>query len=178
MMRSIRTIALVALAGVFALVLAACGSSSSGTSSSSVNSAGVVSGVQTPTSESLTGGKRGGTLNVLNHEDFEHIDPGQSYFVIDYQADYATSRPLYSYKPNNFKEPVPDMASGPAQISANKETITIPIRHGVHFSPPVNREVTAADCAYALDRGANPNVANPYFGSYFKSIIGEPKASG
>jgi peptide/nickel transport system substrate-binding protein len=178
MMRSIRTIALVALAGVSALVLAACGSSSSGTSSSSVSGTGVAAGIQTPATESLTGGKRGGTLNVLNHEDFEHIDPGQSYFSIDYEADFATSRPLYSYKPNTFKEASPDMASGPPQISANKETITIPIRHGVHFSPPVNREVTSADVAYALDRGANPNVANPYFLAYFKSIVGAEKASG
>ena len=178
MMRSMRTIAVVALAGVFALVLAACGSSGSGTSSSSVSGAGVAPGIQTPATESLTGGKKGGTLNVLDHEDFEHIDPGQSYFSIDYEADYATSRPLYSYKPNTFKEASPDMASGPAQISANKETITIPIRHGVHFGPPVNREVTSADVAYALDRGANPNVANPYFLAYFKTIVGAEKASG
>jgi peptide/nickel transport system substrate-binding protein len=134
--------------------------------------------VQTPASESQTGGKKGGVLHVLNHEDFEHLDPGQSYFAIDYQADYATSRPLYSYKPSNFKEPVPDMASAPPTISANKETITIPIRHGVHFGPPVNREVTSADVAYALDRGANPNVANPYFGAYYGSVLGEPKANG
>jgi peptide/nickel transport system substrate-binding protein len=173
-----RTIAAVALAGVFALVLAACGSSSSGTSSSSVSGAGVAPGIQTPATESQSGGKRGGTLNVLNHEDFEHIDPGQSYFSIDYEADFATSRPLYSYKPNTFKEASPDMASGPPQISANKETITIPIRHGVHFGPPVNREVTSADVAYALDRGANPNVANPYFLAYFKTIVGAEKASG
>ncbi|HEX3519165.1 MAG TPA: ABC transporter substrate-binding protein [Solirubrobacteraceae bacterium] len=175
MKRSIRTIALAALAGVFALALAACGSSSSSSSSSS---GATPAGVLTPASESQSGGKKGGVLHVLNHEDFEHIDPGQSYFSIDYEADYATSRPLYSYKPNNFKEPVPDMASALPTISANKETITIPIRHGVHFGPPVNREVTSADVAYALDRGANPNVANPYFGAYFKSIVGEPKASG
>ena len=176
MTRSIRTVALVALAGVFALALAACGSSSSSSSSSSSGSA--PSGVLTPATEAQSGGKKGGTLNVLNHEDFEHIDPGQSYFSIDYEADYATSRPLYSYKPDNFKEPVPDMASGPPQISADKKTITVPIRHGVHFSPPVNREVTSADVAYALDRGANPNVGNPYFGAYFNSVVGAKAATG
>jgi peptide/nickel transport system substrate-binding protein len=101
MMKSIRTILLAALAGVFALGIAACGSSSS--SKSANTGIGVPQGIQTPATESLTGGKRGGTLNVLNHEDFEHIDPGQSYFAIDYQAVYATNRPLYSYKPNNFK---------------------------------------------------------------------------
>ncbi len=175
-MRSMRMIAMMALAGVFALALAACGSSSSSSSSSTAGSA--PSGVLTPATEPQSGGKKGGTLNVLNHEDFEHIDPGQSYFSIDYEADYATARPLYSYKPNNFKEAVPDMASGPAQISADKKTITIPIRQGVHFGPPVNREVTAADVVYALDRGANPNVASPYFGAYFNSIVGAKTATG
>src|SRR6202023_1418182 len=72
-----------------------------------------------PRRRSIT--RRGGTLNVVNHEDYEHIDPGQSYFAIDYEAVYATSRPLYSYKPNNFKEPVPDMAEGPAQISSDSK---------------------------------------------------------
>jgi peptide/nickel transport system substrate-binding protein len=176
MMKSIRTILLAALAGVFALGIAACGSSSS--SKSANTGIGVPQGIQTPATESLTGGKRGGTLNVLNHEDFEHIDPGQSYFAIDYQAVYATNRPLYSYKPNNFKEPVPDMAEGPAQISADAKTITIHIRHGVHFGPPVNREVTSADVAYALDRGMNPNVANPYFEAYFGSLEGLKGSTG
>ena len=37
----------------------------------------------------------------------------------------------------------------------------------MHFSPPVNREVTSADVAYAIERAANPNVANPYFAAYF-----------
>lgn len=175
MTRSIRTVALAAIVGALALALAACGSSSS---TSSSGGGKLASGVQTPKTESLSGGKKGGTLNVLNHEDFEHIDPGQSYFAIDYEADYATSRPLYSYKPNNFSEATPDSASGPPQISADKKTITIPIRHGVRFGPPVNREVTAGDAAYALERGANPNVANPYFGAYFSSIKGFKAANG
>jgi peptide/nickel transport system substrate-binding protein len=175
-MRSLRTMSLAALAGVLALALAACGSSNS--SKSANNGIGVAQGIQTPATESLTGGKRGGTLNVLNHQDFEHIDPGQSYFSIDYEAMYATQRPLYSYKPNTFAETTPDMAEGPAQISSDAKTITIHIRHGVHFSPPVNREVTSADVAYALDRGANPNVANPYFEAYFKSLEGFKNANG
>jgi peptide/nickel transport system substrate-binding protein len=178
MTRSMRMIAVAALAAVSAIAVTACGSSSSSSPSSSAASSKVPSGILTPAAESLTGGKRGGTLTVLNHEDFEHIDPGESYFGVDYEAVYATQRPLYSYKPNDFKEPVPDMAAGPPQISANEETITIHIRHGVHFSPPVNREVTSADVAYALDRGKNPNVANPYFEAYFGSVEGVKTANG
>jgi peptide/nickel transport system substrate-binding protein len=169
MIRTMRRCAPVALAGALALALAACGSSSSSVSSS---------GIQSPKTESLTGGKPGGTLTVLNHEDFEHIDPGESYFSIDYEAIYATQRPLFSYKPNTISTLTPDMASGPAEISSDGETITVHIRHGVHFSPPVNREVTSADVAYAIERGANPNIANPYFEAYFSSIEGAEKATG
>ncbi len=164
------------LTGVAVLGLAACGSSSSsGPSSSGIK---VSAGIQTPATQSLTGGKRGGTLTVLNHEDFEHLDPGSSYFAIDYEAVYATQRPLYSYKPNNFAAPVPDMAESMPEISSDAKEVTVHIRHGVHFSPPVNREVTSADVAYALDRGANPNVANPYFLGYFAAVEGASKATG
>ena len=119
--------------------------------------------INTPKTASLTGGKKGGTLSVLNHEDFEHIDPGQSYFSIDYEAVYATQRPLYSYKPNTFSEITPDSAEGMPTISDGGKLVTVKIRHGIHFSPPVNREVTSADVAYAIDRAANPSVANPYY---------------
>jgi peptide/nickel transport system substrate-binding protein len=115
---------------------------------------------------------------VLNHTDFEHIDPGTSYFSNDYEAMYAVHRPLYSYKPNNVTSPSPDMAESAPQISADGKNITIHIRHGVHFSPPVNREVTSADVAYALERAANPNVANPYYLGYLGAVEGMPTASG
>ncbi len=169
-MRPIRLGVLVALAGALALLLTACGSSSSSSISSS--------GIQSPKTQAQSGGKRGGTLTVLNHEDFENIDPGIAYFSIDYEAVYATQRPLYSYKPNTFSTPSPDMASAPPEISSDGKTITVHIRHGVHFSPPVNREVTSADVAYAIERGGNPNVANPYFESYFSTLEGFEKAKG
>ena len=91
---------------------------------------------------------------------------------------YATQRPLYSYKPNTFAAPTPDLASSPPEISPDRKTVTVHIRSGVHFSPPVNREVTSADVAYAIERGANENVANPYFSSYFGSLEGASKANG
>jgi peptide/nickel transport system substrate-binding protein len=176
MMGLIKTTTLTTLAGgALTLGLAACGSSSSSSVGGGLR---VAVGVQTPTSETLSGGKRGGTLTVLDHQDFEHIDPGQAYFSTDYEVLHPTQRSLYSEQPNAFATPTPDMAAGPAKISADGKTVTIAIRSGVHFSPPVNREVTAADVAYALERGANPNVPSPYFHTYFGSLVGASKASG
>lgn len=164
--------ALVSLAGG----LAACGSS--GESVAGASGIKAPPGIQTPANEPESGGQRGGTLTVLNHAEFEHLDPGAAYSGIDYEVVYATQRPLYSHKPNQLGEVTPDMASGPPQISSNGETVTVHIRSGVHFSPPVNREVTSADVAYAIERGANPNVANPYFSNYFGSLQGAKTANG
>ena len=67
---------------------------------------------------------------------------------------------------------VPTTANG--GIADGGKTITIHIHHGVHFSPPVNREVTSADVAYAIERAANPNVASAYFQSYFGAGASAP----
>jgi peptide/nickel transport system substrate-binding protein len=174
-MRPIRTLAGTAIVALLALVVSACGSSG-GTklAATSVSTAGY----QSPTTQSLTGGKRGGTLQVLNESDFEHLDPGIAYFSLDYTVVFATQRPLYSNKPNTTSEASPDMASSPPEISSDKKTVTVHLREGVHFSPPVNREVTSEDVAYAIERGANPNVANPYFPSYYITIEGAKTAKG
>jgi peptide/nickel transport system substrate-binding protein len=181
-MRSLRTILLVALAAVLAVALAACGSSSSSSSSSSSAPSGasgsVPAGSITPATEPETGGKTGGTLNALQNEDFEHLDPGQAYFSLDYDILAATQSGLYAYKPNTFSEATPLLAEAQPTISDANKLITIKIRKGIHFSPPVNREVTAADEVYALERIANPNVANPYYLGYLESIEGMKAAKG
>lgn len=177
-MRSIRTAGAVVLAAGLALLLAACGSGGSSTTSTTASSSSAVStgGYKSPLTEPLTG-KRGGTLQVLQETDFEHLDPGIAYFSVDYAVVFATQRPLYSQKPNST-EPTPDTAEGQPEITDGGKTVTVHIKKGIHFSPPVNREVTSADVAYAIERGANPDVANPYLQSYFKSIEGMPKATG
>lgn len=179
-MRSTRTVAVALTAGL-ALLLAACGSSSTGTSTSTSTTASAASalssgGYKSPLTESLTG-KRGGTLEVLQETDFEHLDPGIAYFSVDYAVVFATQRPLYSQKPNST-EATPDMAEGPPEITNSGKTVTVHIKKGIHFSPPVNREVTSEDVAYAIQRGKNPDVANPYIESYFKAVEGEPAATG
>ncbi len=185
-MRSTRTIAAIAIAVLLGLVIAACGSSSNSSSGGSGSTSGSGSGenavstggFQSPTTQSLTGGKRGGTLQVLDETDFEHLDPGIAYYSLDYTVVFATQRPLYSNKPNTASEASPDMASGPPEISPDNKTVTVHLREGVKFSPPVNREVTSEDVAYAIQRGANPNVANPYFSSYYATIEGGKTATG
>jgi peptide/nickel transport system substrate-binding protein len=160
-------VALVAL--VSAIALAACGSSNDDKSSSNGGGAKI-----TP----VSGQKKGGTLQVQSAEGFEHLDPGSSYFQLDYMVVFATQRPLYSFKPDDFKEAVPDLAASMPEIAADQKTVTVKIRPNVKFSPPVNRAVTSKDVKFAIERGFNANVANGYAPSYFGSVEGADKAKG
>ena len=90
-----------ALAGALCglvLGLAACGGSSSSSSSSSgggSSSGTTLKPALDGSGQNLTDGTKGGTLTVYDHEDFEHLDPGQTYFSLDYEVVYATQRPLF-----------------------------------------------------------------------------------
>jgi peptide/nickel transport system substrate-binding protein len=114
----------------------------------------------------------GGTLNVISNEGWEHLDPGATYFQLDYVVAYATQTPLYTFTPTSDK-PVPLLASGPPVISADGKTVTVHIKSGFRFSPPVNRAVTSKDVTYAFERMFNANVQNGYASSYFP-IVGAP----
>jgi peptide/nickel transport system substrate-binding protein len=130
-------------------------------------------------SSTSSGGKKGGKLTVLNVGDFEYIDPGAAYYQFDYMVHYATQRPLYYYKAEqNTQPPTPDLAAGPWKITNGGKTLTIEIKKGVKFSPPVDREVKSADIKYALERAYSANVPNGYMFTYAGDIVGAPKAPG
>lgn len=121
------------------------------------------------------GQQKGGTLNVVSAEGWQHLDPGESYFQIDYLVMYAVHRPLYSYDPSS--KLTPDLAAGPAEISPDGKTVTVKLRPDVMFSPPLSRAVTSDDVKYAFERLFNPNVPSGYASSYYP-IVGADKAKG
>jgi peptide/nickel transport system substrate-binding protein len=116
--------------------------------------------------------KQGGDLTVMYAADVDKIDPGQTYYQYGMNVAYATQRPLYSYKPDDASNLEPDLAESAPEISQDGTTVTVKIRTGVKFSPPVNREVTSADVKYGLERGFKPEVAGPYVGVYLGSLKG------
>jgi peptide/nickel transport system substrate-binding protein len=116
--------------------------------------------------------KQGGDLTMLYAADVDNIDPGITYYQYGFPVAYATQRPLYSFKPEDAINPEPDLAEGPPEISEDGQSVTVKIRTGVKFSPPVNREVTSADVKYGLERGFTEEVAGPYVGAYLGSLKG------
>src|SRR4051812_44854398 len=152
-----------ALAAAFVLALAAgCGG---GDDSSSENTAHN----NNPAPKEA---KKRGDLSGLYAADVDNIDPGITYYQYGFLVAYATQRPLYSFKPDDATTPEPDLADGPPQITDGGKTLTIKIRTGVKFSPPVNREVTSKDVKYAIERAFTGNVAGPYVGAYMSDLAG------
>jgi len=166
-MRGSRSWIAAAVTGLLAVGVAACGSSGSSKSSSGGGSSSAGSpqslplkAGENPAGQQLYGKKKGGTLTVLSNGDFEHLDPGEAYYALDYGVVQATDRPLFSYAPNSVSTLRPDLATeiptvANGGITDGGKTITIHIHTGIHYSPPVNREVTSQDVAFALERGAN-----------------------
>jgi peptide/nickel transport system substrate-binding protein len=146
--------------------LTACGGGSGGSSSN--NNAGA------PTKVDLSGGQKGGKVTFLAAADIDYADPGQTYYTFGFMVQQAINRALYSFKPDNSKVPVPDLATGPPEISSDNKTITVHIRKGVKYAPPVNREVQAKDIKYAFERAFSKQVPSGYAGTYFSTIEGTP----
>ncbi len=145
--------------GGAALLLTACGSSSSSGSSDSGS------------------GTRGGTYRVES-TDFGFSDN------FDPTGEYTTNawgiyrglliRTLVGYRmiagtPGN--QLVPDLATSVPTSTDDGLTWTFTLKSGVRFAPPVNRAITSHDIVTAFERIANPALAAQY-GFYYTTIAG------
>jgi peptide/nickel transport system substrate-binding protein len=169
MKTSVRVLAL-AVAAALTLFAAACGSDNGGGGGGSSSSAN-----NQNEGGAIPSGKKGGLLTYLAASDIDYLDPGQEYYTFGAMVGYSTNRTLYSFKPNDSIHPVPDLATGPPEISPDNKTITVHIRKGVKYAPPVNREVKAADIKYAFERAFSKEVPSGYAGAYYSSIVGTPE---
>ena len=151
------------LFAVLALVAAGCGGSDDEGSGGGKDS-----------NTSPVEGKQGGKLTYLAAADVDYVDPGQTYYSFAYQVLYATNRSLYAFAPEDTEKPRADLADGDPQISEDKKQITIKIKSGIKYAPPVNREVTTKDIKYAFERAFSANVPSGYATSYFGDIVGAP----
>jgi peptide/nickel transport system substrate-binding protein len=169
MRRSVRWTLFASVITALALFVAACGSSNNSSTGTNGGAAASTTG-----GTEIKQGKKGGTLTYLAAGDVDYLDTGQTYYTFGYMVAYATNRTLYSFKPDNSVTPVPDTAAGPPEISADNKTITIHIKKGIKYAPPVNREIKTADIKYAFERAFSKEVPSGYAGTYFNSIEGTP----
>jgi peptide/nickel transport system substrate-binding protein len=130
--------------------------------------------VATSCGSSESGATSGGTLNVLDTAGgIDSLDPGYWYYQSDYQeVANTTQRQLYGWKPDETK-PTPDLAEGLPEVSNGGKTITIKLKSGIKYSPPLQTQtVKAADVKYALERCFLPQVGNGYANAYYSDIEG------
>lgn len=123
-------------------------------------------------------GKQGGAVTFLAAGDVDYLDPGQTYYTFGYMVHYAVNRTLYGFKPTEADTPIPDIAEGEPEISEDNKSVTVTIKPGIKYAPPVNREVTADDIKYAIERAFTSNVPSGYATSYFAEIEGAPETPG
>lgn len=168
MRRSVRWTLLASVVTALAMFLAACGGNDNGGGGGGSSQSGLKEGTK------IQQGKKGGTLTFLAAGDTDFMDPGQTYYQFGYVIAYAANRTLYSFKPDDAIKPVPDIADGEPEVSSDNKTITVHLKKGIKYAPPVNREVKAADIKYAFERAFSKEVPSGYAGTYFNSIVGTP----
>jgi peptide/nickel transport system substrate-binding protein len=68
-------------------------------------------------------------------------------------------------------ELIPDLATDLGQVSADGLTYTFTLKDGIRFGPPVSREITSRDVAYAFERIGTPSLVAQYAG-YYQAVEG------
>jgi ABC-type transport system substrate-binding protein len=125
-------------------------------------------------------GVRGGTLRVLSEDELDALDTAVIYTPQSAAIGRAFARTLYGYDLDGPREKrtvlVPDLASGPPQVSADRRTYTFSLRPGVRYAPPVNREVAAQDFITAIERFYVKDTKSP--GPQWANLIAGATAFG
>ncbi|MBG6135077.1 ABC transporter substrate-binding protein [Longispora fulva] len=96
---------------------------------------------------------KGGTLNLAISDDWDSIDPGNTYYAFSWDFARLYGRSLTMFKPAAGKaglELVPDLATGLGQVSDGGKTITYKLKPGVKYED--GTPVKAADVKYAVAR--------------------------
>ena len=125
-----------------------------------------------------TEGKKGGKLEQLGASDVDFLDPGQTYYTGGFQVLYADPDARSTLQARTRTRPVPDLADGEPQISDDKKTVTVKLKKGVKFGPPVNREIQAKDVKYAFERCVHRRTSPNQYTTYFNFIEGCAEEAG
>ena len=108
--------------------------------------------------------RRAATLTVLADGDVDYIDPRRGLLPVRAtMIEYATQPAAVLVQAGRRRTSRRPTSRGAAPRSpTDGKTVTVQIKPGIKFGPPVNREVTSKDVKYAIERGFNKNVANGY----------------
>jgi peptide/nickel transport system substrate-binding protein len=158
-MRRTRGLATIAVATTLGLGLAACGgSTSSSTSSSSAGGSAVAfnAGEKSVVNPS---DKKGGTLRMAVSDDWDSVDPGDTYYAFawDFVRFYGRSLTTFKSAPGQEgSQIVPDLAESLGKASADGKTWTYTLRKGLKYED--GTPITSKDVKYAVARSLDKDV--------------------
>lgn len=99
----------------------------------------------------------------------DNLDPtGEDQVGFAFEIYAATLSTLVGFPNGNTM--VPELATSIPAPTNNGLTYTFHIRSGVKFAPPVNRDITSYDVAYAFQR-INDATLVPQYGYYYTGLI-------
>ncbi|MEV6520862.1 ABC transporter substrate-binding protein [Longispora sp. NPDC051575] len=122
--------------------------------------------------------KKGGTLNLALSDDWDSIDPGNTYYAFSWNFARLYGRSLTMFKPAPGKdglELVPDLATGLGTVSDGGKTVTYKLRPNVRYED--GTVVTAKDVKNAVARTYARDVL-PNGPSYFVELLDAPGYQG
>jgi len=123
-----------------------------------------------PGPQPVSGGRYGGTVNVVWSDPPNSFDPAVGYNLTAWDAitEVVFFGSLMAYD-KQLGGPVANIAASPPAISADSKTLTFTIRKGVKFHN--GREIVAGDFIYSWERMLAPALAS-WATSYLTSIEG------
>ena len=169
----------VALLVTIALVVVACGPSSS----VAPTSAGPTQTAPVGPSTEPTNSAGGGSLSMAVEGDLQSLDPAICYDTNCGPLMHMLYDSLVAYEPNSAVLR-PGLAEAMPDVSADGLTYTFKLRAGVTFTKndgtPL-RAITADDVVYSLNRVLDPSLTptpSPVGGAFFAQIAGADKVLG
>ena len=118
--------------------------------------------------------KKGGTIKMANSDDWDTLDPGETYYGFAWNFVRVYGRALLMFKPAPGKEAnqlVPDLAESLGVPTDGGKTWTYKIRKGVKFED--GTEVKAKDVKYAVLRSTDKETF-PNGPAYFEAFLNLP----
>ncbi|GAA2518536.1 ABC transporter substrate-binding protein [Pilimelia columellifera] len=119
--------------------------------------------------------KTGGTVKLANADDWDSLDPGDTYYAYSWNFLRLYGRSLLMFKPapgDESNKLVPDLAEDLGKSSDGGKTWTYKIRKGVKYDD--GTEVKAQDVKHAVLRSIDKQVL-PRGPQYFESFLDLPK---
>ncbi|MER5179970.1 ABC transporter substrate-binding protein [Streptomyces sp. NPDC002896] len=97
--------------------------------------------------------KKGGTLKFIGKQDFDSLDPQRTYYGMtwDFMRFFTRTLVTYDTKPGAASNKlVGDLATGPAEVSADGKTYTYKLRDGLTWED--GSKLTSKDVKYGIER--------------------------